>query len=122
MNDVTKLVVFISAAPSERRPFSPSTPFLNKDTMFGATKDFLGKPAPPGYIAGLGRGYASTTQDPVFAHNLMKFDFLIAGHVCIELIDHFSLCVPLVRLGPDSATGFTTRSDIGPAREGPTEA
>ncbi|KAF9184494.1 hypothetical protein BGZ51_009400 [Haplosporangium sp. Z 767] len=44
--------------------------------MFGATKDFLGKPAPPGYIAGLGRG----------------------------------------------ATGFTTRSDIGPAREGPTEA
>ncbi|KAG0376876.1 hypothetical protein BGX24_007069 [Mortierella sp. AD032] len=44
--------------------------------MFGATKDFLGKSAPPGYIAGLGRG----------------------------------------------ATGFTTRSDIGPAREGPTEA
>ncbi|KAF9206315.1 hypothetical protein BGZ49_002663 [Haplosporangium sp. Z 27] len=44
--------------------------------MFGATKDFLGKAAPPGYIAGLGRG----------------------------------------------ATGFTTRSDIGPAREGPTEA
>ncbi|KAI9239640.1 MAG: PRP1 splicing factor, N-terminal-domain-containing protein [Podila humilis] len=44
--------------------------------MFGATKDFLGKPAPAGYIAGLGRG----------------------------------------------ATGFTTRSDIGPAREGPTEA
>ncbi|KAI9219020.1 PRP1 splicing factor, N-terminal-domain-containing protein [Blastocladiella britannica] len=36
-----------------------------------ATKDFMGKPAPPGYIAGLGRG----------------------------------------------ATGFTTRSDIGPARE-----
>ncbi|KAF9320561.1 hypothetical protein BG003_005744, partial [Podila horticola] len=44
--------------------------------MFGATKDFLGKPAPAGYIAGLGRG----------------------------------------------ATGFTTRSDIGPASEGPTEA
>ncbi|KAG0250987.1 hypothetical protein DFQ27_009106 [Actinomortierella ambigua] len=44
--------------------------------MFAATKDFMGKPAPPGYIAGLGRG----------------------------------------------ATGFTTRSDIGPAREGPSEA
>ncbi|KAJ2407902.1 U4/U6 x U5 tri-snRNP complex subunit Prp1 [Coemansia sp. RSA 2526] len=39
--------------------------------MYQITKDFLGKPAPPGYIAGLGRG----------------------------------------------ATGFTTRSDIGPARE-----
>ncbi|KAF9584475.1 hypothetical protein BGW38_006345, partial [Lunasporangiospora selenospora] len=45
-------------------------------TMLGATKDFMGKAAPAGYIAGLGRG----------------------------------------------ATGFTTRSDIGPAREGPTEA
>ncbi|KAG0235444.1 hypothetical protein BGW41_000826 [Actinomortierella wolfii] len=44
--------------------------------MFTAIKDFMGKPAPPGYIAGLGRG----------------------------------------------ATGFTTRSDIGPAREGPSEA
>ncbi|OZJ04338.1 hypothetical protein BZG36_02386 [Bifiguratus adelaidae] len=43
--------------------------------MFGVTKDFIGKPAPPGYIAGLGRG----------------------------------------------ATGFTTRSDIGPAREAPTD-
>ncbi|KAJ2347765.1 U4/U6 x U5 tri-snRNP complex subunit Prp1, partial [Coemansia sp. RSA 2673] len=39
--------------------------------MYAVTKDFLGKPAPPGYVAGLGRG----------------------------------------------ATGFTTRSDIGPARE-----
>ncbi|ORX66124.1 PRP1 splicing factor [Linderina pennispora] len=39
--------------------------------MYSVTKDFLGKPAPPGYVAGLGRG----------------------------------------------ATGFTTRSDIGPARE-----
>ncbi|KAF7724034.1 hypothetical protein EC973_001441 [Apophysomyces ossiformis] len=39
--------------------------------MFTATKDFIGKPAPPNYVAGLGRG----------------------------------------------ATGFTTRSDIGPARE-----
>ncbi|KAI9028238.1 PRP1 splicing factor, N-terminal-domain-containing protein [Phycomyces nitens] len=39
--------------------------------MFGAIKDFVGKPAPPNYVAGLGRG----------------------------------------------ATGFTTRSDIGPARE-----
>lgn len=39
--------------------------------MFGVTKDFIGKPAPPNYVAGLGRG----------------------------------------------ATGFTTRSDIGPARE-----
>ncbi|KAJ1932615.1 U4/U6 x U5 tri-snRNP complex subunit Prp1, partial [Kickxella alabastrina] len=39
--------------------------------MFSVTKDFLGKPAPPGYVAGLGRG----------------------------------------------ASGFTTRSDIGPARE-----
>jgi hypothetical protein len=39
-------------------------------TMFGV-KDFVGKPAPPNYVAGLGRG----------------------------------------------ATGFTTRSDIGPARE-----
>ena len=38
--------------------------------MFGV-KDFMGKPAPPNYVAGLGRG----------------------------------------------ATGFTTRSDIGPARE-----
>ncbi|KAI9296894.1 hypothetical protein K502DRAFT_363769 [Neoconidiobolus thromboides FSU 785] len=39
--------------------------------MFQVTKDFMGKPAPPNYVAGLGRG----------------------------------------------ATGFTTRSDIGPARE-----
>ncbi|KAG5461168.1 MAG: PRP1 splicing factor, N-terminal-domain-containing protein, partial [Olpidium bornovanus] len=39
------------------------------------SKDFLGKAAPPNYIAGLGRG----------------------------------------------ATGFTTRSDIGPAREGPAD-
>ncbi|KAI8988629.1 PRP1 splicing factor, N-terminal-domain-containing protein [Mycotypha africana] len=39
--------------------------------MFTAVKDFIGKPAPPNYVAGLGRG----------------------------------------------ATGFTTRSDIGPARE-----
>ncbi|KAJ2725130.1 U4/U6 x U5 tri-snRNP complex subunit Prp1 [Coemansia sp. Benny D115] len=39
--------------------------------MYSVTKDFLGKPAPPGYVAGLGRG----------------------------------------------ASGFTTRSDIGPARE-----
>ncbi|KAI7853184.1 PRP1 splicing factor, N-terminal-domain-containing protein [Circinella umbellata] len=39
--------------------------------MFGVTKDFIGKSAPPNYVAGLGRG----------------------------------------------ATGFTTRSDIGPARE-----
>ncbi|KAI8344399.1 PRP1 splicing factor, N-terminal-domain-containing protein [Chlamydoabsidia padenii] len=39
--------------------------------MFGVTKDFIGKPAPANYVAGLGRG----------------------------------------------ATGFTTRSDIGPARE-----
>lgn len=38
-----------------------------------AVKDFLGKPAPAGYVAGLGRG----------------------------------------------ATGFVTRPDIGPAREGP---
>ncbi|KAI9322825.1 PRP1 splicing factor, N-terminal-domain-containing protein [Dichotomocladium elegans] len=44
---------------------------LPKRIMFGATKDFIGKPAPPNYVAGLGRG----------------------------------------------ATGFTTRSDIGPARE-----
>ncbi|KAJ1721164.1 U4/U6 x U5 tri-snRNP complex subunit Prp1 [Coemansia erecta] len=42
--------------------------------MYAVTKDFLGKPAPPGYVAGLGRG----------------------------------------------ATGFTTRSDIGPAREAST--
>ncbi|KAJ2785352.1 U4/U6 x U5 tri-snRNP complex subunit Prp1 [Coemansia javaensis] len=42
--------------------------------MYPVTKDFLGKPAPPGYVAGLGRG----------------------------------------------ASGFTTRSDIGPAREGAT--
>ncbi|KAJ1951566.1 U4/U6 x U5 tri-snRNP complex subunit Prp1 [Linderina macrospora] len=42
--------------------------------MYSVTKDFLGKPAPPGYVAGLGRG----------------------------------------------ATGFTTRSDIGPAREAST--
>ncbi|KAI7903318.1 PRP1 splicing factor, N-terminal-domain-containing protein [Cokeromyces recurvatus] len=44
--------------------------------MFGAVKDFMGKPAPPNYVAGLGRG----------------------------------------------ATGFTTRSDIGPARESVIEA
>jgi pre-mRNA-processing factor 6 len=43
--------------------------------MFGV-KDFMGKPAPPNYVAGLGRG----------------------------------------------ATGFTTRSDIGPARESGLEA
>jgi pre-mRNA-processing factor 6 len=43
--------------------------------MFGV-KDFIGKPAPPNYVAGLGRG----------------------------------------------ATGFTTRSDIGPARESGGEA
>ncbi|KAJ2705079.1 U4/U6 x U5 tri-snRNP complex subunit Prp1 [Coemansia sp. IMI 203386] len=43
--------------------------------MYPVTKDFLGKPAPPGYVAGLGRG----------------------------------------------ATGFTTRSDIGPARETTTD-
>ncbi|KAI8372270.1 PRP1 splicing factor, N-terminal-domain-containing protein [Choanephora cucurbitarum] len=43
--------------------------------MFGV-KDFMGKPAPPNYVAGLGRG----------------------------------------------ATGFTTRSDIGPARESGVEA
>ncbi|KAJ1822604.1 U4/U6 x U5 tri-snRNP complex subunit Prp1 [Coemansia sp. RSA 2599] len=43
--------------------------------MYPVTKDFLGKPAPPGYVAGLGRG----------------------------------------------ATGFTTRSDIGPAREPTTQ-
>jgi hypothetical protein len=43
--------------------------------MFGI-KDFIGKPAPPNYVAGLGRG----------------------------------------------ATGFTTRSDIGPARESGGEA
>ncbi|RUS26071.1 PRP1 splicing factor, N-terminal-domain-containing protein [Jimgerdemannia flammicorona] len=43
--------------------------------MFGITKDFMGKAAPPNYVAGLGRG----------------------------------------------ATGFTTRSDIGPAREGPAD-
>jgi len=89
--------------------------------MFGATKDFLGKPAPPGYIAGLGRGYASTTQDPVFTPYWMSF-VLIAGHVRTGLIDRVSFCVLLVRIEPDSATGFTTRSDIGPAREGPTEA
>ncbi|KAI8323574.1 hypothetical protein GQ54DRAFT_257932 [Martensiomyces pterosporus] len=41
--------------------------------MYSVTKDFMGKPAPPGYVAGLGRG----------------------------------------------AAGFTTRSDIGPAREAP---
>ncbi|KAI8062681.1 PRP1 splicing factor, N-terminal-domain-containing protein [Gongronella butleri] len=39
--------------------------------MFSVTKDFMGKPAPPGYVAGIGRG----------------------------------------------AMGFTTRSDIGPAKE-----
>ncbi|KAJ2753143.1 U4/U6 x U5 tri-snRNP complex subunit Prp1 [Coemansia pectinata] len=44
--------------------------------MYAITKDFLGKPAPPGYVAGLGRG----------------------------------------------ATGFTTRSDIGPAREAATSS
>ncbi|KAJ2700169.1 U4/U6 x U5 tri-snRNP complex subunit Prp1, partial [Coemansia spiralis] len=44
--------------------------------MYPVTKDFLGKPAPPGYVAGLGRG----------------------------------------------ASGFTTRSDIGPAREAATTA
>ncbi|KAJ2742774.1 U4/U6 x U5 tri-snRNP complex subunit Prp1 [Coemansia sp. BCRC 34301] len=44
--------------------------------MYAVTKDFLGKPAPPGYVAGLGRG----------------------------------------------ATGFTTRSDIGPARESSVKA
>ncbi|KAJ2808992.1 U4/U6 x U5 tri-snRNP complex subunit Prp1 [Coemansia guatemalensis] len=44
--------------------------------MYPVTKDFLGKPAPPGYVAGLGRG----------------------------------------------ATGFTTRSDIGPAREAANKA
>jgi pre-mRNA-processing factor 6 len=46
--------------------------------MYGGTasKDFIGKAAPPNYVAGLGRG----------------------------------------------ATGFTTRLDLGPAREGPTQA
>ncbi|OMJ21660.1 Pre-mRNA-processing factor 6 [Smittium culicis] len=44
--------------------------------MIRANKDFIGKPAPPNYVAGLGRG----------------------------------------------ATGFTTRSDIGPARENIPEA
>lgn len=54
-----------------RKAHSRPPSFEYASAMFGATKDFIGKPAPPNYVAGLGRG----------------------------------------------ATGFTTRSDIGPARE-----
>jgi pre-mRNA-processing factor 6 len=48
-------------------------------------------PAPASYVAGLGRGYAP---------------------------DYFSKLV-INSSNSYSASGFTTRSDIGPAREGP---
>lgn len=50
---------------------------------------FLSQVAPSGYVPGLGRGF-------VF--------FVVHGVLLIYLL---------------SASGFTTRSDIGPAREGP---
>ena len=62
-----------------------------------ATKDksnklaFLSMPAPASYVAGLGRGY-----------------------VYPPICDEYSNL-----LHENSASGFTTRSDIGPAREGP---
>lgn len=53
---------------------------------------FLTQVAPSGYVPGLGRGYAAVAQ--IFKGVLL------------------TNC-------PHSASGFTTRSDIGPAREGP---
>jgi pre-mRNA-processing factor 6 len=53
---------------------------------------FLSMPAPASYVAGLGRGY-----------------------ILLQSCKHRSLIFVI------SASGFTTRSDIGPAREGPSD-
>lgn len=49
-------------------------------------------PAPASYVAGLGRGYVQ-----------------------------FKISRGITNIVQFSASGFTTRSDIGPAREGPSE-
>lgn len=53
-------------------------------------KHFLGVPAPLGYVAGVGRGYFTRLHIKKLAS---KINFIYR------------------------ATGFTTRSDIGPARD-----
>lgn len=53
-------------------------------------KHFLGVPAPLGYVAGVGRGWD-------------RLNIVISIH--------------LIHLKYSRATGFTTRSDIGPARD-----
>lgn len=61
------------------------------DRMPGRT-DFLSQAAPENYVAGLGRGGKNRS---------------------------ISLSFPPANI--ETATGFTTRSDLGPAREGPSE-
>lgn len=56
-------------------------------------KDFLSQAAPENYVAGLGRG--GRFREPT-VNNVSATD-------------------------SNTATGFTTRSDLGPAREGPSE-
>lgn len=56
---------------------------------------FLSMPAPASYVAGLGRGYVPLHRVYLLSR-ILELDFVFS-----------------------SASGFTTRSDIGPAREGP---
>lgn len=63
-------------------------------------KHFLGVPAPLGYVAGVGRGYVCFR---LFKYSILSAFFYSSEYVCFVFIF--------------SATGFTTRSDIGPARD-----
>ena len=62
-------------------------------------KNFLGQPAPQGYVAGVGRGYV------FIFFKYTKFFVYHSKHPLLYKYLYFS------------ATGFTTRSDIGPARD-----
>ena len=84
--------------------------FVVAMNIFGKPKEFLGKPAPPNYVAGLGRGAVGVR--------------LYLSIVFINLYLSLTHSLLLSLRAPNSTTNestappqFTTQSDIGPARE-----
>lgn len=81
----------------------PPQAFVNKNK-----KHFLGIPAPLGYVAGVGRGLVFSSYFPSLSLYKLHKQITSDAENCSQLI----ICVYVC-----SATGFTTRSDIGPARD-----
>ncbi|PWA31670.1 hypothetical protein CCH79_00006719 [Gambusia affinis] len=108
----TKIVSKTAAAGTAAAGASGGPPImpLASPLMGKKKKPFLGMPAPLGYVPGLGRGLTPYRVYPSI-HPLSVHPSSLMGSG--GLLVPISSCVP----GKRRATGFTTRSDIGPARD-----